>query len=157
MSNITYPSYDDLLGVYEKTVEKSGGGLSGIRDKGGIESVLGFIQNDDYYPDFAAKLTHLVYSLCRGHSFTDGNKRIAITAGAYFLLTNGYYFPARSFMPKMEAIIYHVAAGHIDKTLFGLLIDCIIADVDYDEALKIRLANAMGAGLSDENASTTSA
>ncbi|GHT24170.1 hypothetical protein FACS189430_08630 [Bacteroidia bacterium] len=52
MSEIQYISYEETIIVYQKTIEKSGGGFSGIRDKGGIESVLDFVQNDLYYPDF---------------------------------------------------------------------------------------------------------
>lgn len=51
MSEIQYITYDEVLLVYEKTIEKSGGGFAGIRDQGVIESVIEFIQNDLYYPD----------------------------------------------------------------------------------------------------------
>ena len=40
MNEIQYISYEEALVVYQKTIQKSGGGFAGIRDKGGIESVL---------------------------------------------------------------------------------------------------------------------
>ena len=70
MSNkIEYISYEELLNVYAKTIANSGGGLSGIRDDGGIQSLLQFVQDDEYYPDFVDKLTYLVYGFCHGHYF----------------------------------------------------------------------------------------
>ena len=52
MSEIQYITWDELLHVYEKTVDESGGGFSGIRDRERLESVLEFVQNDLYYPTF---------------------------------------------------------------------------------------------------------
>lgn len=143
MSDTLYPDFGEVVAVYHKMVEKSGGGLSGIRDENGIKSVLGFMQCDDYYPTIADKLNHLVYSFCASHFFFDGNKRISITLGAYFLLKNGYCFAARSFMPRLESIIYHVAASHISKDTLLEIITCIVYEVDYDESLKVKLVHAM--------------
>ena len=143
MNDTLYLDFEEVVAVYRKMVEKSGGGLSGIRDENGIKSVLGFIQNDDYYPTIADKLNHLVYSFCSSHFFSDGNKRISITLGAYFLLKNGYYFAARTFLPRLESIIYHVAASHISKDTLLDIITCIVYEVDYDESLKMQLAHAM--------------
>lgn len=127
-------------------IEKSGGGFNGIRDDKGIRSILDFIQNDFYYPSFADKLTYLVFSFCAGHYFNDGNKRIAITLGSYFLHKNGYCWTACIFMRQIEAIVYHVAASHIDKELLLRIIQCVVAGSDYDEELKIDIAKAMNKG-----------
>lgn len=86
--DILYIDYEEVLDVYASTIEKSGGGFSGVRDEGGIRSVIDFMQNDLYYPDFTAKLSYLVFRFCSGHFFNDGNKRIALTLGAYFLHKN---------------------------------------------------------------------
>ena len=77
--SIIYLTIGRALETHAKTVEKSGGGLLGIKDQGLLESVLQHIQNDDYYPEFSDKLTHLFFSACKFHCFEDGNKRIAIT------------------------------------------------------------------------------
>ena len=143
MSKIKYISFNDALLVYEKTIEKSGGGFSGIRDKGGIESVLNFIQNDEYYPDFNSKLSYLVFRFCSGHFFNDGNKRIALTLGAYFLHKNGHFWAALQFMQRMEAIVYHIAASRIDNKLLLRIINCVVECADFDERTQMDIINAM--------------
>ena len=84
MANLTYIDYDEALSIYYKTVEKSGGGMAGVRDEGGIRSTLDFVQDDLYYPEIADKAAYLMYSLCKGHYFADCNKRISITLTANF-------------------------------------------------------------------------
>jgi len=146
MNEIRYITYDEALVVYKKTIEKSGGGFSGIRDKGGIDSVLEFVQNDLYYPDFVSKLSYLVFRFCSGHFFNDGNKRIALTLGTYFLHKNGHFWAATQFMQRMEAVVYHIAASHIDEELLLRIINCVVACSDFDERLKIDIINAMQKG-----------
>ena len=62
------------------------------------------IQNDDYYPTFVDKITHLFYCTCEFHCFADGNKRLAITLSAQFLLFNGYMAVAKNFFAITENI-----------------------------------------------------
>ncbi len=140
---ILYITYEEVMDVYKKTIEKSGGGLSGVLDKGKIESIIEFIQNDDYYPDFVSKLNYLVFRFCSGHCFQDGNKRVALTLGAYFLHKNGHYWAAVVFMKRLEAIIYHIAAGSIDQELSHQIMRNIVACNDFDEELKIEIIHAM--------------
>jgi death-on-curing protein len=148
---ILYISFEEVMDVYQKTIDNSGGGFAGIRDEGGIHSVIEFMQDDLYYPTFVSKLTYLVFGFCSGHYFNDGNKRIALTLGAYFLHKNKYYWAACSFMRQVEAIVYHVAASHIDKELLERIMQCVVDGSDYDEALKIDIANAMSQGELDIN------
>ena len=86
-------------------IDASDGGFEGVRDEGGIRATLDFVQNDLYYPTFAEKLTYLMYRFCSGHFFNDGNKRIALTLGAYFLHKNNYYWHACICMRTLESII----------------------------------------------------
>ena len=146
MSEIKYITWEELLHVYEKTVDESGGGFAGIRDRERLESVLEFVQNDMYYPTFEAKLTFLVSRICTGHLFDDGNKRMSLTLGVFFLLKNERYWAATTFMKSMEAIIMHVAAGHIDEELLARIIPPVITGKDFDEDLKLVIAHAMAAG-----------
>lgn len=143
MSEVKYISYEEALGVYAKTVAASGGGLQGVKDEGGIRKVLDFVQNDLYYPTFVDKLTYLVYGFCRGHYFEDANKRVALTIGVWFLVQNGHCWEAYTFMGCMEAIVYHVAAGRIDKDLLQRIIECFMANKDYPEDLKIEIIHAI--------------
>ena len=152
MANLSYIDYDEALTIYYKTVEKSGGGMAGVRDEGGIRSTLDFVQDDWYYPEIADKAAYLMYSLCKGHYFADCNKRISITLTANFFLKNGYMYLLKNFMEEMEAIGYHVAAGHIDRDLLTEVMRCIVNDEDYSESIKLELLEAMSqdSGFSDD-------
>ena len=119
------------------------GGLPGIKDLGALESTLEHIQNDDYYPSFEAKLTHLVFAVNKFHAFVDGNKRSSIALGAYFLELNGLDFCIRKFVLEMENIAVWLAEGVIDKDLLGELITSLINDDDFPEALKLKLVKAV--------------
>lgn len=151
---ITYLTLEQAIATHAKTVEVSGGGALGHLDLGLLEGVLDHIQNDDYYPDFKDKLTHLFFCACKFHCFQDGNKRIAITLSAQMLLFNGYLHCSSSFIREMENISYHVAAGMIDKELLGDLIAAHLADETDDEVLKLRLLTAISSGEDGENDET---
>ena len=143
---LKYPDFEEALDIYCKTVEASGGGLQGVKDEGGIRKVLDFVQNDWYYSSFIDKLTYLVFGICTGHYFEDSNKRVALTMGVWFLVQNGHYWHAYNFMQCMEAIIYHVAAGRIDKELLQRILECYMANEDYPESLQLDIIHAIGDG-----------
>ena len=145
-NEIQYISYEESLMVYRKMIDASEGGFAGVRDEGGILAILDFVQNDMYYPTFVEKLSYLVFKFCSGHYFNDGNKRIALTLGAYFLHKNGYPWEGCIFMRQLEAIVYHVAASHIDQDLLLRIVRTFMSGKDYDEELKIDIANAMSNG-----------
>ena len=143
---IRYIDYDETLVVYRKMISASDGGFSGVRDEGGIRATLEFVRNDDYYSTFADKLSYLVFTFCSRHYFTDGNKRIALTLGAYFLHKNECYWNACVFMKQFESIIYHIAASHISSDLLLRMMYAFMAGEDYDEALKLDIARATSLG-----------
>lgn len=87
-----------------------------------------------------------MFKFCSGHYFNDGNKRIALTLGAYFLYKNSYFWQATIFMRQMESIVYHVAASNIDQNLLLRIMTCFMNGEDYDEEVKIDIANAMSKG-----------
>ena len=60
--DLTYLTLEQAIEVHRKTVEVSGGGALGHLELGTLEGVLTHIQNDDYYPTFEEKLTHLFFS-----------------------------------------------------------------------------------------------
>lgn len=135
-----YISLEDAIATHGLTVEKSGGGAMGHLDVVKLDAVLQHIQNDDYYPTFDAKLTHLFHSACMFHCFEDGNKRIAINLCAQMLLINGYML---DFIRKAENISYHVAAGKIDKELLGEWIAAVLEGDEDDESLQLKILNAI--------------
>jgi len=140
---VIYLTIEEVVETHKLTVKVSGGGSNGILDIGKLESVLQHIQNDDYYPTFEAKLNHLVFCANKFHCFEDGNKRIAISVGAQFLLVNGYVFIVPKFIQEMENISYHLAAGKIDKDLLLEIIISILYEPEYSEELRLKILNAI--------------
>lgn len=142
---VKYISYEESLSIYAKMIDASDGGLVGVRDEGGILASLDFVQNDMYYPDFADKLCYLVFKFCSGHYFNDGNKRIALTLGAYFLyklllLASDNVYASDGVNRLSCCCIY------IDQNLLLRIMTCFMNGEDYDEELKMNIANAMSKG-----------
>ncbi len=140
---------DEVRSIHASTIEISGGGISGEINLGYLESALQQIQNDDYYPCFIDKLTHLVFAANKSHCFQDGNKRISISLGALFLLKNGYLTSVQRFLHKMEVVSYHLAAGNIDKDFLHELLESIVYEDDFSEEIKIKLLNSISTGAND--------
>ena len=138
-----YLTLEKAIEIHAKTVDVSGGGARGALDLGKLDSVLYHIQNDEYYPTFEAKLTHLFHSTCMFHCFEDGNKRIAIALSAYMLLLNGYLRSVRAFIHEAENISFHVASGAINKDLLGEWILAVLKGEEDNESLKLAIWNAM--------------
>ena len=132
------------------TILKVSGGLAGVIDQGRLESIIDHVQNDDYYPEFEDKLTHLVYSVNKGHCFQDGNKRTSIALGAFFLEVNGLDMLVSKFIIEMENIAVDVADNRIDKCLLYDIISSLLNEEDYNEELKLRIISALE--LPDEEA-----
>lgn len=144
MDGIVYITLEQAKAVHVKTITYSGGGTYEHFDLGRLDSVLMNIQNDDYYPTFVDKITHLFYCTCEFHCFADGNKRLAITLSAQFLLLNGYMAVAKNFFEITENISYSVAAGKIRKPLLHRIMTAIM-DGTYgtDEELKLDILHAI--------------
>jgi len=69
------------------------GGLSGIRDRGAVESALARPRNLVVYEacdDVARLAAAYAYGITRNHGFADGNKRTALVTADLFLMLNGY-------------------------------------------------------------------
>ena len=136
--DIQYITIEQAIETHKKTIQYSGGGLDGQLNVGQLESVLEHIKNDDYYPTFIDKLTHLFFGACKFHCFEDGNKRIAITLSAHFLLLNGYMAVAKDFFVITENISYEVASGKISKELLHKIMTSIMdGTYNYNEELKL--------------------
>lgn len=138
-----FVTLDQAIATHELTIEKSGGGLLGGIETEKLEAVLQHIQNDEYYPTFDAKLTHLFHSACKFHCFRDGNKRIAITLCAQMLLINGHLRNTGAFIREAENISYHVAAGAISKELLGEWMLAVLMGDEDNESLKLKILNAI--------------
>lgn len=139
---ILYFDAKHAIEVHDYVIDVSGG-LQGNRDIGLLESVLEHIQNDMYYPNFAEKLTHLVFSINKFHAFNDGNKRASISLGAYFLELNGYDYCVTTFILRMENVVVWVAEGKINKDLLSEMMISLIEENDYSESLKLKIIEAV--------------
>lgn len=140
--------YFDLrhaIATHDKILKVSGGS-AGLLDAGRLDSILEHIQNDEYYPTFIEKLTHLVYAVNKGHCFNDGNKRTSIALGAFLMEVNGLDVLVSKFILAMENIAVSVADNLIDKDLLNDIIDSILNEEEYSEELQIRIINSLDSG-----------
>jgi len=139
-NSIIYLTRDQVLDTYSKTIDYSGGGTKDVIHLELLDTILDFVQNDDYYPTFEEKLTYLIFSINRNHIFEDGNKRLSISIGALFMLLNGYMCFVARYMTEMENVSYHLAAGHIEEDLLSEIIHSILeGEPEYSEDLKLRI------------------
>jgi death on curing protein len=139
---LNYFTAEYAISVHKKIIEISGG-VEGVKNYGNIDSPLEHIQNDDYYPSFEEKLTHLVFTLNKNHAFNDGNKRSSIALGTFFIIINGLDVFADKFIIEMENIAVTVADNIIDKELLSEIIFSLINEEDYSEALKLKIIEAL--------------
>ncbi|WP_447640812.1 MULTISPECIES: type II toxin-antitoxin system death-on-curing family toxin [Chitinophagaceae] len=138
---LNYFTSEYAIKIHDKIIQLSGG-LKGVKEIGNIESPLTHIQNDDYYPSFEEKITHLMFSFNKFHAFTDGNKRTSIGLAAFFLEINGLDIFVDKFIIEMENIAVLVADNIVDKDLLQEIINSIINEENYGEYLKLRIVNA---------------
>jgi death on curing protein len=129
--------------ITHDTIINISGGIQGIIDLGRLDSIIDQIKNDDYYPEFEDKLTHLVYSVNKGHCFNDGNKRTSIALGAFFLEVNGLDVLVNKFIIEMENIAVEVADNLIDKALLNEIITSILSESEFNESLKLKIINVL--------------
>lgn len=92
------------------------GGMPGLRDEHGLESVLARPQQRRAYEpqaDLAEPAAVYGHGLAANHPFNDGNKRIAFLVMAVFLQLNGWELAA----PETEVVtvMLGVAAGKLDE------------------------------------------
>ena len=106
---IKYPTYRDVMWLYDRVIEASDGGVKGFRDEGELFYVLEVVQNDEYFPDFISKMAFLVHRVCHGHIYLDGNKRMGLAIGGLFMSMNGLYKSSLDYLGRMEIVSYHIA------------------------------------------------
>ena len=140
---VFYFGIEQAVQQHSWIIEKSGG-LTGVRELGLLESVLHHIGNDEYYPEFEDKLTHLVFSVNKMHAFNDGNKRASLYLGAYFLELNGYDYCIERFWLEFENYAVYLAEGKIDKDLLHQMLCALINEEEFSESLKMALIEALG-------------
>lgn len=121
-----YFDIDFAIKQHDAIIEKIGG-LKGYNQTqiGYLISTLEQIQNDNYYPNFTDKLTHLIFSCIKFHPFLDGNKRSAIFLGYYFAIFNDIKLSDDYFF-LMEDIVIKIAENSLSKEQLHSLLNSII-------------------------------
>ena len=92
------------------------GGLSGVRDRGAVESALARPRNLAAYEacdDIARLAAAYAYGIARNHGFADGNKRTALVTADVFLMLNGYELVSAPVENVMT--ILSLAEGSLSK------------------------------------------
>lgn len=137
-----YPTVGSAIFVHDEIIAISGG-RSGILNPGMLDSIMYHVQNDDYYPEFADKLTHLLFQINKGHCFNDGNKRTSIALASFFMELNGLDALVRRFIIDMENIAVYVADNKVDRQLLHEIITSLLTEDDFSEELKLKLLHAI--------------
>ncbi len=109
---------DVLRNVHGRLIERYGG-LSGVRDDGGLESAVARPKNLNAYrgeESIGVLGAALAWALLRNHPFTDGNKRSAFAALNIFLDINGYKLTCSEV--EETAVILQAAASEMTEAEF---------------------------------------
>ena len=118
-----YLTLDEALILHGDIMQKMQG-LKGFNKAqiGLLDSALTQIQNDEFYPEFLDKITHLIFACVKFHPFLDGNKRSAIYLANAFVEFNCSELLSDDFYQKLENVVVDVASDKINKDeLKGLL------------------------------------
>jgi len=104
-----------LILLHAETLAEHGG-LSGLRDKGALESAMSRPQNTHAYEpesDLARLAAAYGFGIVRNHPFHDGNKRVGFLAVGLFLALN-----EREFTPdpvEAIAVVMRLAEGKLTE------------------------------------------
>lgn len=114
MSGPRWLRLEVVLAVHEQQIAEHGG-LTGLRDRGLLESALARPQQKASYgePDLAELAAAYAFGIARNHPFVDGNKRVAFVALELFLRLNGLELVADD--TTCLAVMLDLAAGAIDE------------------------------------------
>lgn len=113
---MNYLSLDEAI-ILHNDIMKQMQGLVGFNKAqvGYLQSALEHIQNDEFYPEFLDKLTHLVFACVKFHPFLDGNKRSAIYLAHAFIELNAPEILPDDFYQKLENVVVDVASNEMSK------------------------------------------
>lgn len=107
-------SVEEVVALHERQLLRFGG-PAGLRDRGGLDSVLGRVRNKWEYEgsDLAMLAAAHAFGIARNQPFVDGNKRAAFVTMMLFLRKNGVRFAP----PPAEAsrIVLDLAAGAVSE------------------------------------------
>lgn len=141
MPLVIYFDYNDLISKHVEIIEKSLDDENpNVRHSSAVKSILEFVRDDTYYPEFIDKITHLVFSIATRQDFFAANKRTAVVAaGAYFLEINSFNQAViDNFIRGMENPILLVARDELSKEDLRAVINDLIYNLELSEETKTR-------------------
>ena len=114
----------DVLDIHQILIEQLGG-MSGVRDKGLLESALSQPKASFFgellHPTIHQQAAAYLYHLAKNHPFLDGNKRTAYGAMETFLRLNGYKLALSN--EESYNMVIQVAQGEMSKEELFLLLE----------------------------------
>ncbi|ENE0596579.1 type II toxin-antitoxin system death-on-curing family toxin [Campylobacter upsaliensis] len=125
-----YLTLQEVLELHDRMIQAMDG-LNGANPKqiALLDSALTQIQNDDYYPSFIDKLTHLMFACVKFHPFADGNKRTALLLGRTFIKINYPDSLPTDFYQKLEDVIVSVASDTISKDELAQILSAMLKGI----------------------------
>ncbi|EAJ0412584.1 type II toxin-antitoxin system death-on-curing family toxin [Campylobacter upsaliensis] len=125
-----YLTLQEVLELHDRMIQAVDG-LNGANPKqiALLDSALTQIQNDDYYPSFIDKLTHLMFACVKFHPFADGNKRTALLLGRTFIKLNYPDSLPTDFYQKLEDVIVSVASDTISKDELAQILSAMLKGI----------------------------
>lgn len=111
LSDVAFLEVSDVEAAHESGLE-IGGGSSGVRDVGLLESAI-MAARTGYYDTLAELAAVYAFGIAKNHAFVDGNKRAALGAAVVFLDVNGYALTLER--ETWRLIIEGVAAGDVSR------------------------------------------
>jgi death-on-curing protein len=109
-----YMSLEEILRLHFQVIEDFGGS-HGIRDEGRLKSVVQALKQiafgQEQYPSLYEKAAVYLRNIIGDHSFTDGNKRTALTVCGIFLARNNIVLNAD--LKDLENFTIQVATDHL--------------------------------------------
>ncbi|EOG2478739.1 type II toxin-antitoxin system death-on-curing family toxin [Campylobacter upsaliensis] len=122
-----YLTLQEVLELHDRMIQAMGG-LNGANPKqiALLDSALTQIQNDDYYPSFIDKLTHLMFACVKFHPFADGNKRTALLLGRTFIKLNYPDSLPTDFYQRLEYVIVSVASDELSKDELAQILSAML-------------------------------
>ncbi len=120
MDEPVWLTLDTVLKIHLRQLSEHGG-LTGVRDQGGLEAAMARPKQLYAYgeppPDLAALATAYAGGFVRNHPFVDGNKRVAHVVARTFLMVNGWNLVASA--EEKYLALYGLASREISEEEFA--------------------------------------
>jgi death-on-curing protein len=115
---MNWMSLPELALIHERVIEETGG-VHGVTNPGGLESVLErpftSFGGVALFPDLVSKVAALIHGIIAFHPFADGNKRTALVAADVCLRLNGY-----RIIPSEEVEPFFWAVARSEREIDGI-------------------------------------